>query len=337
MQLENTTPFAADHYAVCSESGADLLAIMVKGTYEFDQKGKLAIAMPQQPIELADQYYGEPGKSSLKYASDFSINKPATDIALLGYAYAPHHKAAETAVTLRIGSLQRSVKVFGDRYWKKTLGISSISSPAPFEKMPLIYELAFGGADHSHPDPDKHDYERRNPIGVGFRAKKSHLPIEGARLPNIEDPENLISRPDDKPAPAGFGFINPAWQPRLGYAGTYDEAWQKNRMPLLPADFDRRFFNAASAGLVYQGFLRGNESVEIAGAFRHGVMRFTLPGIVPLGMVEIKNAGVQPVALKLDKVVIEANDCRLILVWSGSMTISRQFQEIETIKCQINN
>ena len=47
---------------------------------------------------------------------------------------------------------------------------------------------------------------------------------------------NLTSRP------AGFGPIPPHWQPRLRYAGTYDEAWQRDRYPLYPTDLDDRFF-----------------------------------------------------------------------------------------------
>jgi hypothetical protein len=337
MKLENLTPFAAERYGINDENGADLLLVVVKATYEFDEKGKMAIAAQQEPIEMADQYYDKPENSSVKYASDFSFNKLATDVALIGHAYAPQPRATEAMVTLRVGALQKAVKVFGDRYWSKTLGLSTKSSPAPFEKIPLIYELAFGGADNSHPDPDKHDYERRNPVGVGFRAKKSQLPIDGAKLPNIEDPKDLISSPNDKPAPAGFGFISPAWQPRLSYAGTYDETWQKTRLPLLPTDFDKKFFNAASPDLVYQGFMQGNEPVVAAGVSPHGPFKFSLPGVVPKCAVEIKESGKQQVEMHLDKVMIEANVNRLLLVWSGNLKIPGEFQDVEAIECQLKN
>jgi hypothetical protein len=79
--------------------------------------------------------------------------------------------------------------------------------------------------------------------------------------------------------PAGFGFIAGDWQPRLALAGTYDEAWTKKRAPLLPKDFDRRFFNAATPGLVTADYLAGNEKVLVLGATAEGRWEFRLPGI----------------------------------------------------------
>jgi hypothetical protein len=48
-----------------------------------------------------------------------------------------------------------------------------------------------------------------------------------------------------RPSPAGFGPIACHWQPRVGFAGTYGDAWVANRLPLLPDDFDDRFFQSA--------------------------------------------------------------------------------------------
>lgn len=337
MLLENSTPFVAERCAVSDENGADLLVVLLKATYAYDEKGRLTVAAPQSSLELADQYYGKPEESSIKYASDFSINKPATDVALIGHAYAPQGRATEANVSLQVGALKKSLKVFGDRYWQKILGVTTISSPAPFEKMPLIFERAFGGVDKSHADPEKYDYERRNPIGVGFRAKKSQLPIDGAKLPNIEDLGNLISDLDDKPNPAGFGFISPAWQPRLGYAGTYDENWQKTRMPHLPTDFDNRYFNVAHPDLVHKGFLQGNEPVALTGVSPRGYVRFSLPGVTPICQVVFKNTDAQPVILNLDKVVINADENQVILVWSGSLKMPGEFYDVEVIKFALQN
>lgn len=331
MELENNTPFEAGRYAVCDRDGADLLLVVLKAAYTLDGPERVRVADEQQPIELADQHYGDPGASSIRYASDFSINKPGTDVAVIGHAYPT--RPGETAVNagIQVGPVEKLVRVFGDRFWKQTVGVSRMSSPAPFERMPLVYERAFGGADTSHSDEKHHDFEPRNPVGVGFRAKKSKLPVDDAPLPNIEDPGRLISSPNDRPPPAGLGFIGPAWEPRRGHAGTYDEAWEERRKPLLPDDFSERFFNAAHPDLVTQEVLHGDEEVTAIGVSADGPIQFFLPGVQPQCAVEEQTQGEQPVALRLDKVVLEPDEARVLLVWSGTLRIPGAFQDIDVI------
>ncbi len=336
MQIENETPFEADRYAVSDRDGSDLLLVILKGTYSFDEQGRVEAAADQCPIELVDQYVGEPGESSVSYASDFSINKIATDIALLGHAYPANSTATEVKAGIQVGEAQKLVTVFGDRFWSRSMGIARMSAPKPFDRMPLVFERAFGGMDKSHPDEKHHEYEARNPAGVGFRAKKSKRSVDEAPLPNIEDPRNLISGPDDRPSPAGLGFIGPSWQPRLSFAGTYDAAWDQNRKPLLPDDFDDRFFNVSHPDLVCSGFLNGNEEVNAIGVAPGGPIRFILPGVSPQCMVEARNTGEHPISLHLDKVVLEPDEQRLLLVWSGSLRVPGQFQDIEAVTFSIS-
>ena len=113
-----------------------------------------------------------------------------------------------------------------------------------------FYERAFGGTDRSRVKDGILESEPRNPAGTGFLGKKTALPIDGVKLPNLEDPKDLISSSRSRPKPMGFGPLAPDWEPRRSFVGTYDEAWQKNRAPYLPNDFNPRFFNAAPADLV---------------------------------------------------------------------------------------
>src|SRR5262249_28789207 len=146
-------------------------------------------------------------------------------------------------VALKVGWLEKIVRVFGDRVWTRTLGLYSISTPRPFDRMPLVWERAFGGVDRSAENPADHVAEPRNPVGRGlFRHVGGEPPpsMDGAPLPNLEDPTSLVERPFDRPPPACFSWIAPSWAPRRKLAGTFDEAWKERRSPRLPADFDRR-------------------------------------------------------------------------------------------------
>ena len=161
------------------------------------------------------------------------------------------------------------------------MGLDSITSPQPFDKMPLVYERAFGGGDRTNPEPQKHVVETRNPVGVGYRHKTYGRFVNGRKLPNFEDPKHPIKSSKNTPPPAGFGFIGPEWEPRRKNAGTYDDNWMKNKMLLVPDDFDRRYYNAAHPDLVVQGYLKGNEPVEVVNASPRGTLSFDLPGIAP--------------------------------------------------------
>src|SRR5262245_21222552 len=96
-------------------------------------------------------------------------------------------------------------------------------------------------------------------------------------LPILEDPRALIKTPRDTPAPTGFGFLGRAWQPRLAFAGTWDERWRQDRCPLLPLDFDERYHNGAPADQIATPHLAGGEPVAVTGASPRGELRFDLP------------------------------------------------------------
>jgi hypothetical protein len=198
----------------------------------------------------------------------------------------------------------------------------------------LIYERAFGGWDRTHSDPNKHAFEPRNPVGTGFLSKHGRLE-DGIRLPNLEDPRNPISSYNDTPPPAGFGFTSPDWQPRATFAGTYDEQWTTERMPLLPKDFDRRFFNAASPGLIAPGYLNGDEPVLIENASPRGMISFNLPAVPPpecrVQLIGSHDACVQT---NLDTVIINTDEDLLIMIWRGHLAVRNGPHDIVSIEIQ---
>jgi hypothetical protein len=336
MRLLNHTPFIAERYALADENGANLLLIIIKATFSFDRNGKVVLAEECKPIELADQYFGEPGKSSIKYASDFSFDKTATDIALSGFAYAPNGQAKETNVILQAGVLRKTIKIYGDRQWETAAGKAYISTPKLFDRIPLVYERAFGGIDNSHPDQKYHEAEMRNPVGTGFLAAKTNSPIKGLRIPNLEDPKQLIHRPMDRPKPACFGFIGPSWLPRLKLAGTYDSQWNNQRKPLLPKDFSKHFFNAATPDLVYNGFINGNEFIKAAGVSPLGEINFSLPEVQPICTVETLHKDMFNVKMRPAKLFIDVEKNEFLIVWSGNLKIFFEFNDVEAIQCSLN-
>ncbi|HYH94979.1 DUF2169 domain-containing protein, partial [Hyalangium sp.] len=238
----------------------------------------------------------------------------------------------ELLVSLRVGPVEKSVRVMGDRVWTKGLGFTSMTRPEPFERMPLVYERAFGGWDRSESDPSLHAFEPRNPVGVGFRSSSRSFE-EDLALPNLEDPNQPLERFGQRVPPAGFGFLSPHWHPRAAYAGTYDEAWDNARKPLLPKDFDRRFFNAASPGLVAPGYLRGNEPVVITNASPRGPRSFALPGqAAPSVTVELTEGPDATPEMRLDTVILDTDAEQVLLLWRGHLPMAESLHEVRTVQ-----
>lgn len=319
--VENETPFAFEAVPVADEHGRPVVVTQVKATFDMHVDGRLSIADEQRPVAPAGEWWGAPGESSMRYEPEIALAKPSTDIVLVGHAHAPASGVGRLEVQLSVGPVERHVRVSGERTWQKRLFSARISDPTPFEKIPLCWERAFGGTDPDSPE-DKPASEARNPLGVGYRRRRAAFE-EGAPLPNLEDPRDLLEGFHSRVRPAGFGFLAPNWEPRRGFTGTYDRRWEATRSPLLPEDFDRRFFQAAPPELVPREPLRGDEKVRVVHATPTGPLETTLPGLAPPSCTVAFRTGrpdEQP-ALVLDTVIVDTDDMHLVLIWRGLVTL----------------
>lgn len=319
LQFINRTPFVGAVTLFPDPDGIDTVFAIVKGTFALTPNP--VVAEEQVPIVAAPEYHGDPATTSIKRPSDVSLTKPATDIVVLGHAVAPNDYAVPAVdVSVTVGPVRASARVFGDRVWESNGATYGISAPKPFEMMPLVWERAFGGTDETEKGPHE---EPRNPVGTGFRASDGVGAIEGTVLPNIEDPNDVITSWKQRPTPAGFAPTAAHWAPRRSYAGTYDQQWQDTRSPYLPADFDARFLHIAPVSLIAPGYLHGGESVDLRGLTPAGLTTFYLPTARP--RVEFLFDGARvPRPVTLDTVILEPTERRVSLVWRAALPCDKK-------------
>jgi hypothetical protein len=323
-QIENRTPFAAERGWVRDRDGAEIWLVALKCTFDIYPDGTVGVSKEQPAVLRVPEYHGEPGKSSVKFESDLVLTKCTTDIFVVGHARAPNGIPVDQLdVGFRVGPVQKMLRVFGDRVWDGP----GPTPPQPFLEMPLVYERAFGGADSRSETPER-DWEWRNPVGTGFAVARENL--EGSPAPNIEYPGELINSWNDRPNPAGFGPIAGHWQPRAGFAGTYGDRWMKERQPLLPDDFDDRFFQAAPSDQQAPAFLRGGEPVILLHMTARGDLRFQLPRIFP-GFETLFFDGTRVLHKdrKLHSVILEPDFPRVSLVWHSALSCHFKVQKLD--------
>ena len=313
--ITNHTPFKAGKTWGRDKEGVHEWIVAVKGTYDILPDGSLKLADEQLEPLLAPEYNGEDGLSSLRYEADLVSPKPTTDVLINGTAYAPNGRpSANFMIGARIGRMQKAIRVRGNRVWYEGAFGTAASSAQPITELPIIYEHAYGGYDQTDPDTQNQRMDSRNPVGCGVVADPdSRL---GQSVPNFEYPNGNL----EKDGPAGFGAIASYWSPRREQTGTYDDAWEKNRFPLLPDDWSPYSLLCSPIDQRPQSYLVGGEPVELINLTPSGKLSFILPRVFLRFRTYIDNQ-IEEHQGRLASVIIEPDHPRVILVWQSCLEV----------------
>ncbi|NIM98423.1 MAG: DUF2169 domain-containing protein [candidate division Zixibacteria bacterium] len=243
---------------------------------------------------------------------DMCMPKPRGEVLVIGRCFAPGGKPVPACeVRLQMGLVDKTLYVFGDRFWRRKGGIlKTISDPLPFTEMDISYENAFGGPDY-----------KKNPLGKGHAPVKSDTGETVHPLPNIEDPRDLIDSPKNMPDPAGFAPIDLTWPQRMDKVGTYDQKWLEELFPGLAADMDPTYFNTAPEDQWMDAFFKGDELFEIKGMHPGKiVLQARLPGIKSRCFMNQKNQegeAFKEIKTSLDTVWLFPHAEKGIILWRG--------------------
>lgn len=291
----------------------DSLVLVVKGTYRLQHGGQAQpVEKPEPPT--GDLHTGEdPFSSACRYASDIVPFKPRADAMLVGKVFTPEGRAIpQCSASFSVGKASLSLLVTGDRYWLDPAG-GVASEPRPFTEMGLGYERSFGGAGFA-----------ANPAGKGVIDPSAREAVERP-LPNIEDPRELVKRPGDRPAPAGFGPLSPFWAHRASKWPAVGDDWAE-RWPWPSGQIDYGYFNAAQPPLQIEGYLKGDEII-VCENLHPSRRRYEckLPGVRPRCFA-IDAAGdgerFREVGLRLDTLWVDMESETLVLGWRGSVPVA---------------
>lgn len=336
MELVNRLPIPAFAFRQFDRKGDLDCVVAVRGTFMHVQDGELRLAREQEDFQWEDAYDGDPHLGVMLRQTDLTPEKPGTDVTFLGNTYAPSGQPSRTWLcSLRIGSLQKTLRVHGKRLWQPVVhdrwaGFSArepkhiledwtLTEPEPVDRVSLSWANAFGGRIPGTENPEAGipiDVERHNPLGCGI----VNLDMEPDAGPQ---PAPLITAPGEttldwhtRYAPQGFGPISPWWRQRQQYTGTYDDDWVQKRHPLLPEDFDPRFWQCADPDLIAIPWLEGDEEYELENLHpRLIAARGRLPGVM-LGVHCQREDRDEWHVLNLDGVHFDwRDDERVLITW----------------------
>lgn len=213
-------------------------------------------------------------------------------------------------VTARLGDREKSLSIFGNRYWSRT----SFDGPEQITELPLTFEHAFGGKGFD-----------KNPLGKGM-VEVEFEGIKRLPLPNIEYSHRLMTSSKDRPEPASLGPLEVGWPQRQALSGTYDQRYIEDYMPGFPPDLDPLFFNSAAQDQWFDGYLNGTESFSFSGLnLDFPELNGVLPGIRARIFVEVEQEGVDrfvELDNQLDTAWFFPNDNLGVVIHRGSFPVN---------------
>lgn len=244
---------------------------------------------------------------------DLGFKKLCGTFAVMGEAHA-QGTTQPLLVTARMGTVEKSLYVFGDRYWEQGLTGWSISSPQPFSTMPVNATHAFGGSDNPS-----------NPLGKGD-VKRGKAIYVGAPLPNLELVDSLIHSPQDQPPAAHLGLLPLTALEKQKWLGAVDQQWQQHDFPWLPQGTHDRWFDAVPEDQTQEPYWVGNESWSVTGMHPEKErVQCSLPSLCPHLLLNTHQTDVPTeIQLVLDTVWLAPNDERSVLWYRAAVPVLRE-------------
>ncbi len=318
MLTKNLTPFLIGTKLTARRPPQPEMMLVVRATYAIDSAGALAIVDKAVDQRFLSSETFAPGdeeqKGACLFPSDFADFKLNAEVFFKGHCHAAGGiPMTECLVRFAVGAWSKTLRVVGRRAWSDSRIGAIASVPLAFTSLPLTWNQAFGGPEFAD-----------NPAGKGV----------GDELPNIEYPHEPIKNISDRPKPAGFGPISPAWVARTNKMGTvYGKSWKDKRAPFYAEDFDWSFFSSASRDQQLQGYLRGDEDISFQNLHASvPTLRSRLPGIRIRAFVNDDQKRFREIPMSLDTLLADLDRNVLELSFRGVTEVrEHDLEDVSTL------
>lgn len=289
---------------VFTRGGKLHVTCILKSTFRLVPDEAMKLTQPDD-IVLADTASQNGPASSIRASCETVPFLPRVDIVLVGHACAPIGQSVPShSVRLAIHRdggwlLNKTLHVYGDR-----MGDNLV----PFERLPLVYERAYGGPEFSP-----------NPFGTGMAP--------GSSYPNIVHPL-------DASTVAGFGPLSHEMRMARLVRSVHPKLVD-DQVFEIPEEFEEAYFQAAPSDQLLDS-LEGNEWIEVDGMHpKHPRLVSRLPGIRAVGKVygiyPEKPDGVRTISLRLDKLHIDADTLQCSVVFRATIGL-RDGRSLQTVR-----
>ena len=319
MKFVNETPLPAAMIPNGEEDDRITALFLCAITYRITP-GKLALVPGQRPLLL---------DSRSRVPNDVLFSREVASVCATGFVYPRKgERAREATASLRVGSSDTHIAVFGTRVWQRgALGGLVPSAPIPFDRVAMTWENAYGGmttepAAVVEVDGDEAfvpEHEAGYPLnfdGKGFYTAEARA--ENQPLPQLEDPASPVRRWDDRPEPVCLAPY-PLWG---GMRAKYMVKGQELDMTGL-----RKLGSRAAPRTTFDTIGAGTEIVLAGMRPGGGALSFVVPR-APVVISMSVGGKSETIVPRLDAVDIDAEACDVRFVFRAKVTYGLvQFEE----------
>lgn len=336
MNLNSSLPISHTAFAHWHTDDTEVGIIVAKAAFLMSADGTLP-QVPPPALDMADAFAGDPATSALITEQDIAPLKPKTDLIIRGSARSPQAEPrTDWPVTIEIPDvLHYSFHVRGPATWFKPMLRWKLSAPDPVTVVPLTYDLAYGGRCGTD---DAVVHFEQNPAGRGFMTDSALVTVESFAAPQIGLlADFMAATPTHAMTVCGTMPLAKAWLPRRSFAGTFDAAWERDRHPRMPLNYDLTFWNAAHPRLQVTPHLTGDEVIRLSGmSHDHATVDVGLPGArLAVRSTSEPSADLIPMNLDtidLDVEKIDTGQITLTLLWRAKVSDREAYAAAEIIR-----
>jgi len=212
--------------------------------------------------------------------------------------------------------LSNPLLISGKRYWRKDKFLwkdywDLDKDSEPSDSVAIRYENTYGGSVIKILEDGEEEwleYLDTNPIGKGImRPDHPDEIVETAQI--LHQGETLDpKKPFTRYHPAGYGFINRSWEPRVALQGTLDDDWKYNTWPFMPKDYDEMNHQGAHKKMRVKDYFQYQDEITLTNLTKLGLLRFKIPKIIPVAKVTYDSKKSLLMPLFMDTCVIDVLD-----------------------------
>jgi hypothetical protein len=273
------------------------VTVVAKASFSFEPDAAMSRIDPEE-ILRAEVHHNKNPMRSVRFTGDLAPFQPLCDVVLTGHACAPAGTTVDAlsvrlVVFREVPLIDKTLYVRGDTQGTET---------TPFDRIPLMYERAFGGIGWED-----------NPLGVGAGAATS------AKTPNVIDPE-------EPKRVAGFAPISRGWPLRKRLLGAADRKALDRPIADVPAGFDWAYYQSAPLDQRAE-YLQGSEWIILDGMNpAHAHIQSYLPGARAFARVYgVADGGSgHLLTLSADTLRIDADALTCSVTWRASFPVQAE-------------
>lgn len=337
MKLTTNLPISHTNFAHWHIDDSEVGIVVAKATFTLTSDGQVRPLADAPELGFEDIFDGDPAQTPLTVEQDIAPHKPRTDLIIRGFARSFEGVArTDWPVTVDIPDvLHYGFHVRGPSQWEKQRKGWKLSDPMPVNEVPLSYALAYGGQCG---EDDTLSFFDENPAGTGHMIEAALDDATSFAAPQIGLlAEFMGAAPFEPMSVMGTMPIAKTWLPRRSLAGTFDSAWERDRHPRMPLDYDLAFWNTAPTPLQIKPHLKGDEKIRVTGVSKtYETVALRLPGaLLALRSVSTPDAPLIPLALDtvdLDLAHVDDGGINITMLWRAIVPQRDDYTHSEIIR-----